>query len=748
MSYELIITEKPSAAEKIAKALANGKAIKETENGVPYYKITHQGKDIIVGCAVGHLYTVHEREKKGWTYPVFDVEWEQSSKVRKDAAYTSKYVTVLKKLSKDAKVFTVATDFDIEGEVIGLNILQYICKQKDGRRMKFSMLTKDELVRSYEKALPHLEWGQANAGVTRHVLDYYYGINLSRALSIAVKTTGAFKVLSAGRVQGPALKILVDREREIKAFVPEPFWEIELQGVTDSKEILAYHKKDKFWKKDEAEQVMDNVRGQKRGKVSGVEKRQFKQEPPHPFDLTTLQTEAYRSMRIQPKDTLAIAQELYINGLISYPRTSSQILPKEIEYKKILQDLSNQEYYRGYATELLKKKELAPNNGKKTDPAHPAIFPTGQIMAIEGRQARIYDIIVRRFLATFGEPAVRETMEINIDVNAEPFVAKGTRTITPGWHFYYGQHVKLEEEELPAVEKGQQIEIKKIDLLDKQTSPPKRYTPASIIKELERRNLGTKATRAAIVDALYQRGYVIEDSLQATEIGVRTCETLEKHCPSILDEELTRHFEEEMDAIREHKKKSDEILHEAKTVLTAILKDFKGKEKEIGRELADALKETRDEINFIGACQKCKQGTLQIRRGRFGRFIACNKYPECKTTFSLPATGMVKSVKKDCEKCGFPLINIRMARKRPQIICINAECPTKRIDEAKAKAEEKPCPKCSGKMVVRRSIYGSFLGCSGYPKCRYSEKLAAAPEEAASEEGEEAVVNEGRDAAE
>ena len=745
MSYELIITEKPSAAEKIAKALASGKAIKESENGVPYYKITHQGKDIVVGCAVGHLYTLHEKEKKGWTYPVFDVEWEQTSKVRKDAAYTAKYVTVLKKLAKDAKTFTIATDFDIEGEVIGLNVLRYICKQKDGRRMKFSMLTKDELVKSYEKAFPHLEWGQANAGVTRHILDYYYGINLSRALSLAVKTTGAFKVLSSGRVQGPALKIVVDREREIKAFKSEPFWQIELQGSTKDKDILAYHKQDKFWKKDDAQRVMDKVDGKKTGAVASVEKRQFKQEPPHPFDLTTLQTEAYRSMRIQPKDTLSIAQELYINGLISYPRTSSQVLPKEIEYQKILQDLSGQEYYRGYAQELLKKKNLAPNNGKKTDPAHPAIFPTGQIAPIEGRQARIYDLIVRRFLATFGEPAVRETMQIDIDVNAEIFITKGTRTVVPGWHVYYGQHVKLEEEELPPAEKGQNVEVKSISLLDKQTQPPKRYTPASIIKELERRNLGTKATRAAIVEALYQRGYAIEDSIQATEIGIRTCETLEKHCPSILDEELTRHFEEEMDAIRENAKKSDEILHEAQVVLTAILKDFKGKEKEIGKELAEAMKETRDEMNYIGPCKKCGEGTLQVRFGKFGRFIACNRYPGCKTTFSLPAGGMIKALRKDCERCGFPLITIRAPRKRPQTICINGDCPTKKIDEEKAKAEEKPCPKCSGgKMLVRRSIYGAFLGCSNYPKCRHSEKLAALPETGEAEE----QVDEERDAAE
>ncbi len=720
--YELIITEKPSAALKIANALADGKAIKHSDKGVPYYDITHGNKDIMVGCAVGHLFTVHEKNKKGWTYPVFDVEWVQSSKVSKGSKFTSKYVTTLKKLAKDAETFTIATDFDIEGEVIGFNVLSHICKQKDGKRMKFSTLTKDELRKSYENASPTLEWGQANAGLTRHVLDYYYGINLSRALSLAIKTTGKFKILSSGRVQGPALKIIVDKEKEIKIFIPVPYWQIELRGEVKGAEIVALHKKDKIWEKDEADKIMKKVKGQK-ANIDTLERKQFKQAPPTPFDLTTLQTEAYRSLRIQPKETLSLAQELYTKGLISYPRTSSQELPKEIGFKKIIGELAKQEFYQELAKKLLNIKELKPNNGKKKDPAHPAIYPTGQIQNIEGREAKVYDIIVRRFMATFGEEATRETMTITIDVNKEPFITKGTRTVELGWHEFYGPHVKLEEEQLPDVENGEDVDVKKMSMLSKETQPPKRYTPASIIKELEKRNLGTKATRASIVDALYQRGYVLDKSIQATELGIKTCETLEKYCPSILDEELTKSFEEEMDKIREKKQKGEDVLNKAKEILTKILKSFKTKEKEIGKGLAQASKETDFGINFIGKCPKCKEGSLQVRKGKFGRFIACDKYPECKTTFSLPAKGMVKATEELCKECQHPMIQLQMARKPPQIICINPACPTKSIDEAAAKEKEKPCPKCKGKLVVRKSIYGTFLGCSNYPKCRHNEPL-------------------------
>lgn len=738
-AYELLITEKPSAAKKIAESLADGKPIKESENGVPYYKITHGNKDIIVACAVGHLYTVAEKEKKGWTYPVFDVEWKPTSDVRKDAAFAKKYLAVIKKLSKDAGTITVATDYDIEGEVIGLTIVLYVCKRKDAHRMKFSTLTKDELRASYDHASPHLDWGQANAGTTRHVLDFYWGINLSRALSQAIKTTGTFKVLSAGRVQGPALKIIVDKEKEIKAFVPVPYWELELQGTIKAKDIVAKHKEDKFWDKKKAEVIHEKVQG-KKALVDDLQQRQFKQAPPTPFDLTTLQTEAYRSLGIQPKDTLALAQDLYLKGLISYPRTSSQKLPKELGLPAIMKALSTNPTYKELCATLLKRKELKPNEGEKTDPAHPSIFPTGQYEKVEGRQARIYDLIVRRFLATFADHAVRETMTITIDVDKELFIASGTRTVEPGWHIYYGSHVKLEEEELPKVQKGEEVKVKSIDLLSKETQPPKRYTPASIIKELEKRNLGTKATRAAIVDALYQRGYVMDKSLQATDLGIHTCGVLEKYSPRILDEELTRSVEDEMEEIRESKRTGDQVLAKAKSSLLEILQDFKAKEKEIGKELAKASQETRDEISYVGLCRACGKGDLQVRRGKFGQFIACNKYPDCKTTFSLPRFGMVKGLRKDCEQCSFPLVQIQMKGRRPSIVCISPTCPSKQAGEKELeelKKHEKPCPKCKvGTLVVRKSIYGMFLGCNKYPKCKTMEKVQAGDQQGHKEQQE------------
>lgn len=730
MGYELIITEKPQAAKKIAEALADSKAKKESHNKVPYYTLRHKGKSIVVGCAVGHLFTVAEKNKGKWHYPVFDVEWVPSSKTNKGAAYISKYLNTLKKLSKGADSFTVACDFDIEGEVIGYNVIRFICKEKDAHRMKFSTLTKNELVNSYENVQKHLEWGQANAGVTRHELDWYYGINLSRALTLAVKTTGMFKILSSGRVQGPALKIIVDKEKIIQKFKPEPFWQIELNGKIQKYKITAWHKEDKFWDKEKADSVMETTKDQD-GKLTKIDKREFSQNAPTPFDLTTLQTEAYRSLHIQPKKTLEYAQELYISGLISYPRTSSQKLPPTIGYEKILKKLKNQHFYKELAGKLLTKGNLKPNEGKKDDPAHPAIYPTGNINDIDGQKAKIYDLIVRRFLATFADISKRETITFTIDVNSEEFLSKGTRTIVPGWQEYYGHHVKIEEQTMPDVNKGDEFKVKQIDCHDKETQPPKRYSPASIIKELEKRGLGTKSTRAAIVDSLFQRGYVHETSIQATQLGINVCDILLKYSPQILDEDLTKLFEELMEEIRKNKKTPDQVLKKARSKLKTILESFKENEKKIGKELANALKNTRDTLNHVGKCPTCKDGELEIRRGKYGQFIACNKYPDCKTTFKLPSNGKFKVQKDLCKECNYPTIMI-FKGKKPQKLCINDDCPSKKIADPKIAKEieevtngksEKKCPKCKAPLILRKSIYGQFFGCSKFPKCKYTERI-------------------------
>ncbi len=727
MGYELIITEKPKAAQKIAEALADGKATKKSQKKVPYYELTRNKKQIVVACAVGHLYQVAEKAEKKFQYPIFDIEWKPTHLVSKNAKYTKAYLDEIKALSKSAESFTIATDYDVEGEVIGLNVLKYACGQKDGARMKFSTLTKPDLVEAYKNKMPSIDWGQANAGVMRHQLDWIYGINLSRALTASLKKAGLFKIMSAGRVQGPALKIIVDKERDIKAFKAEPYWQLQLDGDVKKGPLTAWHEKDKFWKEAEAKAALEKTKGQ-RAVVKDVQKNEVLQQPPNPFDLTSLQVEAYKCFRISPKSLLDLAQNLYISGLISYPRTSSQQLPPAIGYKKILQDLSGNSSYGKLCDELLARPILNPNNGSKTDPAHPAIYPTGIMPSgLSEQEHKVYDLIVKRFMAVFAEPAVRLSVKVHIDVNNEIFIAQGITTAKPGWHRFYEPYAKLKEEELPAVEKGEEVKVREILLHQKETLPPKRFTPASLVNELAKRNLGTKATRANIIDTLYQRSYIAGDqAIQATDLGIKTISTLEKFSPTIIDVEMTRVFEEEMDKISEGGKHKDEYFENEKKVLNKVLLEFKENEAHIGKGLAFAKIESDEKESHLGTCPKCG-ASLNIRRGKYGQYVACKNYPECKNTFKLPGNALVKSAGKKCESCGYPMLKLIRKGKKPQEVCLNHDCPTKKIegetDKSINEKIDKKCPKCGSELLLRKSVYGKFIGCSGYPKCRYTERL-------------------------
>lgn len=708
--YELLIAEKPSAALKIAEALADAKIKKHSEEKVSYYEITHNHKKIIVAPAVGHLYGL-KAIQKGWTYPVFEFEWQPTYKLSKVANFTKKYLDLLIRLSKDANDITVCTDYDLEGEVIGLNIVRFAAKRKDANRMKFSTLTKDEITESYENSSEHLIWSQAKAGETRHSLDWLVGINLSRALSLSIKRAGSFKIMSTGRIQGPTLSILSKREKEIRNFIPKPFWLIEL--ITDK--LNAWHKKDKLWDKKEAENIIGKTNN-KIPIVNSIKTTTKPQPPPHPFDLTSLQLEAYKQLGFTPKQTLQLAQNLYIAGYISYPRTSSQKLPPSLNYKKILNKLSKQSKFEKLIKLL--PERLIPREGSKIDAAHPAIYCTGEIGKLKPQEEKLYDLIVHRFLATFGSNAKRETMTVEIDVNKEIFVTSGTRTIEPGWHILYGKYVKFEEQELPKLKEKEELKNKGIKLHDKETQPPKRYNQASIVKELSKKNLGTKSTRASIVDSLYQRNYIQERAIEVTDLGLRTYDTLQKYVPEILDEKLTRQFEEKLEQIREGKKKQNTVLEEAKEFITSFSKHFKEKEAQIGKSLLEAYRETQIQSSLLGKCPNCENGLLNIRKGRFGLFISCDQYENCKTTFSIPKGTLIRPTKNICEHCKFPKILVIRNSKRPFETCLNKGCSSK---ENNIKLDEtKKCPKCGGKLIIRKSMFSSFIGCGNYPKCTYT----------------------------
>jgi len=323
-SFILLISEKPQAAMRIASALATNSVKKVSKHGAYWFEFDKNGKKHVCVPAAGHLFRLDTENSSGWNYPVFDVKWIPTF-TKKGSEFTKKYYKNIETLAKNADEFIVATDYDTEGEVIGYNILKLICNKDDAKRMKFSTLTKPDLVEAYENLMEHIDFGQVEAGLTRHHLDFIWGINTTRALTLALKNylDKGFQVVSTGRVQGPTLAILTEREIEIKNFKPVPYWQLELKVLVDGEIIIALHETEKFWEKDQAENVFNKCTG-KDAKVDGVERKEYQLNQPLPFDTTSLQTEAYKVFGFSPTQTLAIAEDLYTQGFISYPRTGSQ----------------------------------------------------------------------------------------------------------------------------------------------------------------------------------------------------------------------------------------------------------------------------------------------------------------------------------------------------------------------------------------------------------------------------------------
>jgi len=684
--YTLIISEKPDAANRIAGALDDkGKAVRKTSNGVPFFMAKNGDKEIIVAPALGHLYTVTSTKKTKWDYPVFDYQWSPQWMVKKGNLKSRTWLKELAKLSENAEEFVDACDYDIEGSIIGYCILKYACsdKEKMAKRMKYSTLTREELREAFVKLLPQLDFSLIEAGLARHEVDWLYGINLSRALTLAVKNSGGvYTTLSAGRVQGPTLKYIETREKNIRIFVPTPFWSITANIGIDSQMFnLEYEKI--IENKSEAKIIATACKA-KEGQIVKINVKEFQQKPPTPFDLGTLQSEAYKLFKYTPMRTSKIAQHLYVNALISYPRTSSQKLPSTIGYRNILRNLGRSTLYQRLTQKLLAQPILKPNEGIKFDPAHPAIYPTGNIPEknLTLDEKNIYDLIVKRFFAVFGEPALKQSIKVSVDINHNMFFMTGYRTLKEGWIEYYRPYVHFEDVLLPRIFEGQKIVVNKVILKDEFTKPPSRYNPRSLLKKMEKEEIGTKATRATIIQTLYERKYLEgQQNLVITDLGFEVAEVLGKYCPSVVSSQMTRKLEEKMEQIQLEQETKQNVLVNTIENLKTITLTLKQKQSEIGLQLGQKIKQTRLKEQTIGNCPKCQTGKLNIIRSKKTgkRFVGCTNFFEgtCSTSFPLPQTGTIKPLTTPCKTCGYPIIKVLINPKQPWNLCLNPNCPTK-----------------------------------------------------------------------
>ncbi len=674
-----MVCEKPDAAARVARALdEEGMPRKHEAGRVVYFECRTRGETILVCSALGHLYAVSSKGKTGRQfYPVWDYGWKPKHEIERLSARLGKWISVITSLSRGVDRFVDATDFDIEGSVIGHSILQYACGNAhlQARRMKFSTMTEKELKGAFRNLSSQLDFSMVEAGRCRHELDWLYGINLSRLLTeAALKQGRGYATLSTGRVQGPTLKFAVEREEEIGYFVPVPYWTVEAAISHDGKEYQLEYAKERIPTLVEAESVVRDCRGGML-EVKDIESREVRQEPPYPFDLPSLQSEAYRHFGFTPSRTLAIAERLYLDALISYPRTSSQKLPPDIGYEEILRGIAGQPAYRSLTGKLVESVPLRPNEGPKFDPAHPAIYPTGEgpKRPLLGPEARLFDLIVRRFMSTFAQPSLRLSSRVVLELEAYRFFLRGSCFLKLGWVEFYRPYVSDELQEIPSVQVGMKVPIARIEALEKFTQPPPRYNPSSLLRKMEEENIGTKATRADIIETLYRRGYVRETRIQVTPLAVHITELLRKFCPLIIDPGFTAKLETLMEGIQQRTFTRREVIVETLEHLRPVMLDLISREEDIGTGLGELVSAQRaSTVTFETPCPECGSVLKIVRNRKTGkRFVGCTgKWGKgCSFSLPLPQFGTLTILRTKCKVCGFQMIQARSRGRRPLYSC-------------------------------------------------------------------------------
>ena len=674
----LIVCEKPDAAGRVARALDDDNDPRRAgEQGVPFYE-ARRGKETIFVCsALGHLYAVDSKASTGRRfYPVWDNDWKPKNLLDRQSTRLAKWIQVISRIAGDSDRFINACDYDIEGSLIGYTILRYACNNahSSAQRMKFSTMTEKELQTAYKTRAPHLDFSQAEAGQCRHELDWLYGINLSRVLTESALTQNkGYATLTTGRVQGPTLKFLVLREEEIQCHAPTPYWKIEATINHNGKIYEIEFEKEKVDTKVEATQVVRDCRNAQLD-VTTLESKATQQQPPYPFDLSSLQSEAFRHFGYSPSRTLALAERLYLDAFISYPRTSSQKLPADIGYREILKGITKHPSYNLLASRLLGQSELRPNQGPKQDPAHPAVYPTGESpkRSLLEPEAKLLDLVIRRFMSTFAESSLRENTRLTLQKDQYRFFLLGSHLLREGWIEYYRPYTFEDSQDLPDLSKGQRVLVNKIDSVEKFTEPPPRYNPGSLLRKMEDENIGTKATRAEIIDILYRRGYIKETRIQTTPLALKITSILDKHCPLITDSSFTAQLENQMELIQQEKLSRTEVLAEALEHLRPIMQSLIESEDELGSQLSEVVAAQRiSNITFSYPCPSCSSKLMVIRSRASGkRFIGCTGYEGgCRFTLPLPQFGALTITSRLCKVCGFQQVMVRSRGRRPLISC-------------------------------------------------------------------------------
>ena len=768
---KLIVTEKNDAAGQIARLLSDsGKPKADKVYDTPVYRFRRGGEDCVTIGLRGHILQpdfppeLKFNDEEGWfgvtaegevlpadvpdglARPPYDTKrkpylkdgidikgWKIASlpylvwaPIEKTPAEKG-IIRSLKNLAKKADSVVIGTDFDREGELIGSDALRQIREVAPDvpvSRARYSAFTKAEIDHAFNN-LVELDQDLADAGESRQYIDLIWGAVLTRYLTTA-RFSGFGNTRSAGRVQTPTLALVVERERERMAFKPEDYWVISGEASHGEEEpFKVSHTTARFWDKDAADAAYANVAGAKEARVTAVERKSRTQRPPAPFNTTSLQAAA-AAEGISPARTMRLAESLYMDGLISYPRVDNTVYPSSLDLKDCVRTISKVPQYAPTCEALLSQPKLTATRGKQETTDHPPIYPTGAADPEKLQPAawKLYNLIARRFLATLMGPATIEGTKVTFDVNGEPFQASGNVLANPGFRSIYPYGLK-KDDQLPELHEGDVCDVQKMDLLAKQTEPPARYSQGKLIQEMEKRGLGTKSTRASIIDTLYQRKYLKNDPCEPSQLGMAIIDALNTYAPRITTPEMTSELEDDMTKVAEGTDTQTQVVTHSRALLAGMMDGLIEHTEDLSEAIADAV--TADAK--IGVCPKCGRDLVVKTSAKTrGSFAGCMGWPDCDVTYPLPQ-GRIEALEGEaavCPDCGAPRIKVQPFRQKAYETCINPACPTNREPDV----EVGVCHACAeagrtGKLIAHKSERTGkrFIRCTNYDDCGTSYPL-------------------------
>jgi DNA topoisomerase-1 len=678
---KLIITEKNTTARRISTILSDGKARPLAKSRNPVYAFDINGGEVHCVGLKGHILKVD--------FPAQYQQWqdvEPRELIHADIIKVPTNKALIKSIQTEARKadeVIIATDFDREGELIGVDAINKIREVRPDipvKRARFSALTPVEIKRVFAQ-LDDPYYSLASAGEARQDIDLIWGASLTRFISLASTRLGK-NFLSVGRVQSPTLALIVDREKERKAFVPTPFWTLKIACVKGDESFQAVHAKERFPSEDEAQEALSRL--EKTALVKEVKNTERKVTPPAPFNTTGLLTAA-ASLGFTAAKAMNIAENLYMNGYISYPRVDNTVYPPSLELRSILQELTVNPEFSELCASLLMKEKLTPTRGKKETTDHPPIHPTASAPRekLSPQEWKIYELVVRRFMATLSGDAVVLSVRADLDCGPEPFIARGSRTADEGWYRYY-PYGRKKEVLLPYLEEGEIVRVDEPpELKSGETQPPPRYNQGKLIEKMEELGLGTKSTRHSIIEGLYGRGYIYGGPITPSETGIAVAEALRKYAGVIASPEMTSALERDMDAIVDGAETQAEVVDKSRDILAGVMHLLESSKEEVAAEIRNGIKEDR----ILGTCPTCGSNLRIVKAKKSKkRFVGCSGYPECTTTYPLPQTGTIMPTGEVCQDCNSPKVRVVNKGRRPWIFCLDPECPSKK--EAKAKKEE------------------------------------------------------------